>query len=168
MGEPSTRFGRWAARERDPLTGRQRVFIVVGLVTASIVLTVWTFFLDRNQSAHERELLSTGSRSTALVENVYRGRRDTAFVQLTLLIVDGDAEGWEVRVSLDSSTAIEKGDHADVAYDPNDPGDLVVVGEAAGPNNGLTILAWVLTGFVAAKFASSAWRSRADRRREAA
>ena len=73
-----------------------------------------------------------------------------------------------MRVSLDSSTAIEKGDHADVAYDPNDPGDLVVVGEAAGPNNGLTILAWVLTGFVAAKFASSAWRSRADRRREAA
>lgn len=161
MGEPTTRFGRWVAtRDLPPLTGRRRAAVVGVLVALSLGVTAWAFHSDTSESAHERGLLSTGSRSTALVEDIYRDRRGSAFVQVTILIVDGDAEGWKVRVSLAPSTTVEEGDRVEVAYDPDAPGDLVVVGQASSPNDGLDMGAWILTALVAVRFAWSAWRSR--------
>jgi hypothetical protein len=162
--EPTTSFGRWLKeRGNGPFSKRQRLVIVGVLVALAIAVTALTFWRDSTDAANERSLLADGSRSTALVENVFRPTRDN-FVQLTLLIVDGDAEGWEVRVSVERSTDLEDGDEVEVAYDPDDPGDLVVVGETAAANNGLAFGAWVVVLLVAGRFALSTWQ---ERRRDA-
>jgi hypothetical protein len=95
---------------------------------------------------------------------VYRAPRDD-FAQLTIFIVDGDLPGWEVRVSVEKSTSIEEGDQVEVAYDPEDPGDLVVVGETRAPNDGAAVFAWIATGLVAIRFGWGAWRQRRAVRR---
>lgn len=158
---PTTRFGRWVDRVgKRPLSGPQRIAIVGLLIAVSVALTALALHRDSSESAHERALVDGGSRSQARVEKVFRDPKG-GFVQLTVAIIDGDAVGWEVRVSVDPGTTISEGDQVEVAYDADDPGDLVVVGEARAPNNGLAIGAWLLTVGVSAVFAWSSWRGRA-------
>jgi hypothetical protein len=130
------------------------------MVAVATALTALTLSRDANDAHHERSLLDDGSRSQASVEDVYRGRRRQRFVQVTMLILDGDVRGWEVWVYLDPDTANEEGNRVEVAYDPDDPGDVVIVGEQAVPNNRLAVTAGVLTAYVTGHFAWSAWRRR--------
>lgn len=147
-----------------PLTTRERLTILAVLVLVSTGLTALTLREDRGDTAHDRELLDEGSRSNAEVRSVYRAPRGD-FAQLTIFIVDGDATGWEVRISVEKSTPIEEGDRIEVAYDPGDPGDLAVVGEQRAPNNGAAVFAWIATGLVTVRFGWRAWRQRRAARR---
>jgi hypothetical protein len=81
-----------------------------------------------------------------------------------VLILDGDGEGWSVRTSVATSTDIADGQRVQVAYDAEDPGDLVIVGETSTQNDALAFVAWVGTALVAVRFAWQSWRRR---RREA-
>lgn len=103
--------------------------------------------------------MDEGSRSTARIESVFEAPKGD-FTQVSLLILDGDAQGWTVRVSLDRDTTAARGDEVEVAYEPDDPGDLVIVGEESAPNNGLAIGAWILAAGVAIAFAWQDHRSR--------
>lgn len=145
---------RWPNR---PLRPRERVTILGVLVLAAVTLTLLTFVQDRNDSAERARLLESGSRSTARVENVYR---DDDFAQITVLILDGDAVGWEVRTSVEAKTDLREGEQVEVAYEADDPGDLVIVGENHAPNGGLAFVAWFVALFVAGRFAWGAFKSR--------
>jgi hypothetical protein len=161
--EPTTRFGRWVAAGGDgPLTARQRIVILCILLAVAIFLTAWTVHRDTSDSEHDRALSPNGSHSTAVVQNTFRPARG-GFVQLTLLIVDGDAEGWEVRTSVDTSTSIRQGDRVDVAYDPQHPGDLTVLGQSRAPNDGLAVAGWIALVLVAVAFARLTARERRHR-----
>ncbi len=149
---------RWPNR---PLRPRERVTILGVLVLVAAALTLLTFVQDRNDSAQRERLLESGSRSTARVENVYR---DDDFAQITVLILDGDAVGWEVRTSVEAKTDLREGQDVEVAYEADDPGDLVIVGETHAPNGGLAFVAWFVVTFVAGRFGWGALKSRrADR-----
>jgi hypothetical protein len=164
---PGARHGRLGAvHEPDgpkhwpnrPMHRRAQIGIVATLFVVGVVLSAHAVYRDRADPAHRQELLERGSRSSADVTNVYRGR---SCCQATVVIVDGDAAGWEVRVSVPGSTSLHEGDRVQVVYNPNNPGDLAIVSEELDDNWGGVIGFWCMTAVVIVRFV---WRDR--RRRE--
>ena len=107
-------------------TIRKRLVALAVATAVAVAVSILTVEAAHNAARHRQDLIAHGSRSHA---RVLEASPQKSFTQVTVAILDGDAVGWEVRTSLSNETELFPGAVVDVAYDPEDPGDLVIIGE---------------------------------------